>query len=587
MKYVWIAIRMTIVTAVIAGIIYPLAMTGIAQVIFPGKANGSLIKKNGEVIGSSLIGQNFTAAKYFRPRPSAAGIGIRRHGLVVLEPGPDQQGSWPTVCRPRSRPRSRRIPGSSSAQVPIDMVTTSASGLDPDITIANARAQAARVAAARGMSVSSVLALIDKHTAGRQLGFLGEPRRQRAAAQPGARRGAGRREPLMPGADPPHSTAGEASQTEPFALKTLRNRGRHKIFLGYAPGVGKTFTMLSEAQRRLPARRRPRHRLRRDPRARGHARAGRGPAGACRASSSSTAAGRSRRWTPPRSSPASRSGCWSTSSRTPTSPGPSHEKRWQSVDDDPRGRHQRHLDRQRAALREPERHRLRDHRRARARDAARLGARQGRRGRARRPHHGRPASTAEPRRGLRPRQDPRRAQQLLPARQPRGAARAGPAQDGRRGRRELAGLHRRARDRDALGHRGPRGRVRQGRRRWPRSSCAAATAWPSASRAISGSCTCTPRARRSVATTTSSPSSSSWPATWAAKSSELSGDSEADVILKFAEETRATFIVMGQSRRSRTQEILRGSSLIARDHAGDRVHRRAGGGRPEQGSDEG
>ncbi len=174
MKYVWTAIRMTIVTAVIAGIIYPLAMTGIAQVVFPGKADGSLIKKNGVVIGSSLIAQNFTAARYFQPRPSAAGTGY------------DAMDSSPSNLGPTNRVLADRVqaavkadiaadPGLKFGQVPIDMVTTSGSGLDPDITVANARVQAPRVAAARGMSVSSVLALIAKHTAGRQLGFLGEP----------------------------------------------------------------------------------------------------------------------------------------------------------------------------------------------------------------------------------------------------------------------------------------------------------------------------------------------------------------------------------------------------------------------------
>ena len=174
MKYVWTAIRMTIVTALIAGIIYPLAMTGIAQVVFPGKADGSLIKKNGVVIGSSLIAQNFTAARYFQPRPSAAGTGY------------DAMDSSPSNLGPTNRVLADRVqaavkadiaadPGLKFGQVPIDMVTTSGSGLDPDITVANARVQAPRVAAARGMSVSSVLALIAKHTAGRQLGFLGEP----------------------------------------------------------------------------------------------------------------------------------------------------------------------------------------------------------------------------------------------------------------------------------------------------------------------------------------------------------------------------------------------------------------------------
>ena len=174
MKYVWTAIRMTIVTAVIAGIIYPLAMTGIAQVVFPGKADGSLIKKNGVVIGSSLIAQNFTAAKYFWPRPSAAGSGYNAMDSSFSNLGPTNKNLADRV-QAAVKTDIAADPGLTFGQVPIDMVTTSGSGLDPDITVANARAQAPRVAAARGMSVSAVLALVAKHTSGRQLGLLGEP----------------------------------------------------------------------------------------------------------------------------------------------------------------------------------------------------------------------------------------------------------------------------------------------------------------------------------------------------------------------------------------------------------------------------
>jgi len=173
-RYVWTAIRMTIVTAVIAGIIYPLAMTGIAQVVFPGKADGSLIKKNGAVIGSSLIGQNFTASKYFWPRPSAAGSGYDAMDSSFSNLGPTNVNLANRV-KASVKADIAADPGLTFGQVPIDMVTTSGSGLDPDITVANARAQAPRVAAARGMSISSVMSLIDKHTAGRELGFLGEP----------------------------------------------------------------------------------------------------------------------------------------------------------------------------------------------------------------------------------------------------------------------------------------------------------------------------------------------------------------------------------------------------------------------------
>ncbi len=174
MKYVWTAIRMTVVSAILLGIIYPLAMTGVAQVVFPGKADGSLIKKNGVVIGSSLIGQDFTAPRYFWPRPSAAGKGYDGMDSSFSNLGPTSRALADRV-KAAVKADIAADPGLRFGQVPIDMVTTSASGLDPDITIANARAQAPRVAAARGMSVAAVLALIAKHTAGRELGFLGEP----------------------------------------------------------------------------------------------------------------------------------------------------------------------------------------------------------------------------------------------------------------------------------------------------------------------------------------------------------------------------------------------------------------------------
>ena len=174
MKYVWTAIRMTIVSAVILGIIYPLAMTGIAQVVFPHRADGSLIKRNGVVIGSSLIGQDFTAAKYFLPRPSAAGSGYDAMDSSFSNLGPTSRVLADRV-KASVKADIAADPGLKFGGVPIDMVTTSASGLDPDITVANARAQASRVAATRGMSVSAVLALIARHTSGRELGFLGEP----------------------------------------------------------------------------------------------------------------------------------------------------------------------------------------------------------------------------------------------------------------------------------------------------------------------------------------------------------------------------------------------------------------------------
>ncbi len=175
MRTTFIALRMLIVTAVVLGLIYPFAMTGAAQILFPGKANGSIVKVNGRAIGSSLIGQEFSAAGYFHPRPSAAGAGYDAMSSSSSNLGPTSR-----VLRDRVRAdviaATTANPGLKIGQVPIDMVTTSASGLDPDITIANARAQAPRVAAARDLQVSRVLALIEAHTTGRQFGFLGEPR---------------------------------------------------------------------------------------------------------------------------------------------------------------------------------------------------------------------------------------------------------------------------------------------------------------------------------------------------------------------------------------------------------------------------
>ena len=174
-RYLSTAIRMTILTAIVLGLLYPLAITGVAQVLFPGAADGSLVKVNGRVVGSSLIAQGFTAAKYFQPRPSAAGSGYDAMASSASNLGPTNRTLVDRV-KTEVRAQLRQDPGLRLGAVPADMVTTSGSGLDPDITVANARAQAPRVAAARGMTLASVLALVADHTTGRQLGFLGEPR---------------------------------------------------------------------------------------------------------------------------------------------------------------------------------------------------------------------------------------------------------------------------------------------------------------------------------------------------------------------------------------------------------------------------
>jgi potassium-transporting ATPase KdpC subunit len=174
-RYLSTAIRMTILTAIVLGLVYPLAITGAAQVLFPGAADGSLVKVNGRVVGSSLIAQGFTAAEYFHPRPSAAGSGYDAMASSASNLGPT---SRVLVDRVKADVRTQiaQDPGLSLGAVPVDMVTTSGSGLDPHITPANARAQAPRVAAARSMPTDAVLRLVAKNTAGRTFGFIGEPR---------------------------------------------------------------------------------------------------------------------------------------------------------------------------------------------------------------------------------------------------------------------------------------------------------------------------------------------------------------------------------------------------------------------------
>lgn len=160
---------------VVTGFAYPLAVTGIAQVAFPGRADGSLVERDGRVVGSRLIGQPFTDARYFHPRPSAAGDGYDAMASSASNLGPTNPALLTTVAqRIRAYRRENRL--APAQRVPVDAVTASGSGLDPDISVANARLQAARVARARGLATAEVLALVARHTTGRSLGFLGEPR---------------------------------------------------------------------------------------------------------------------------------------------------------------------------------------------------------------------------------------------------------------------------------------------------------------------------------------------------------------------------------------------------------------------------
>jgi potassium-transporting ATPase KdpC subunit len=166
------SVRFTIVTAVIFGLGYPLLMTGLAKVLFPRQAEGSLIVRNGQVIGSELIAQSFTSDKYFHPRPSAAG-----NGYDATSSGGTNLAQSNAKLPARMQADIDKLAAENPGKpVPIDMVTYSASGLDPDITPDNAYFQAPRIAKARGLTEAAVRGLIDQQIKGRTLGFIGEPR---------------------------------------------------------------------------------------------------------------------------------------------------------------------------------------------------------------------------------------------------------------------------------------------------------------------------------------------------------------------------------------------------------------------------
>jgi K+-transporting ATPase ATPase C chain len=167
------AVLMTLVLTVVTGLLYPLAVTGLAGLLFPYQAAGSLIMRDTTVIGSGLIGQSFSGARYFHPRPSAAG-----------DKGYDATASGGSNLGPIDRRLIDRVQeavtalraDNQSAAVPVDLVTTSGSGLDPHITPAAAEFQVSRVARERGVPEEQIRSLVRRHTQGRQLGLLGEPR---------------------------------------------------------------------------------------------------------------------------------------------------------------------------------------------------------------------------------------------------------------------------------------------------------------------------------------------------------------------------------------------------------------------------
>jgi potassium-transporting ATPase KdpC subunit len=172
-KNLLISIWFTLATTVLFGIIYPLVVTGLAQVFFPRQANGELIKVGGKLVGSHLIGQPFTASGYFYSRPSAAGMA-----------GYDPTASSGSNLGPTNKMLIDRVnasvqtlqPTNPNSSIPADLVTASGSGLDPDISPASAQFQVPRVAKERGMSDQDVRALVARHTTGRTFGILGEPR---------------------------------------------------------------------------------------------------------------------------------------------------------------------------------------------------------------------------------------------------------------------------------------------------------------------------------------------------------------------------------------------------------------------------
>jgi K+-transporting ATPase ATPase C chain len=169
------AIALTLLLCALTGLIYPGIVTGLAQLLFPRQANGSIVEVDGRPVGSALIGQAFTRPEYFHSRPSAAGAGYDATASAGTNKGPTDRKLADTLIAGAVE-RVVEEDGVERGKIPTDMVTASASGLDPHISPANAEAQVARVAQARGVSPDSVRGLLGLHTEGRQFGIFGEPR---------------------------------------------------------------------------------------------------------------------------------------------------------------------------------------------------------------------------------------------------------------------------------------------------------------------------------------------------------------------------------------------------------------------------
>jgi potassium-transporting ATPase KdpC subunit len=171
-KNLLIALWFTLVTTLMFGVLYPLAVTGLAQVLFPARANGQLIERNGKIVGSKIIGQSFTGLGYFHSRPSSAGTGYDPTSSSGSNLGPTNK-----ILIERVKTDVQKLQSENpNVPIPVDLVTASGSGLDPDISPAAAEFQIPRVAHSRGMKEDDVRTLVRKHTNGRDLGFLGEPR---------------------------------------------------------------------------------------------------------------------------------------------------------------------------------------------------------------------------------------------------------------------------------------------------------------------------------------------------------------------------------------------------------------------------